>query len=68
MDDDIVESLVTADIQTVALEILARELSDEKIVRMTDLINEKIPWYDVIAEAIREKVIELNMKFMTGFF
>lgn len=57
MEDETIYRLTIEDVQTVALEIFDRELSDDEINRITDLIAEKIPWYDAIAEAIKEMEI-----------
>jgi hypothetical protein len=57
MENETIYHLTKEDVQTVALEIIDRELSDEEIINITDLIAEKIPWYDAIAEAIKEREI-----------
>jgi len=56
MRSKIVYSLNEDDIQTVALQELERNLSSQEIENIKDLIAEKINWYDVIAEAINEKI------------
>jgi hypothetical protein len=46
------------DIQNVAEQELNRTLSDIEIKQLVEPIEEKINWYDVIAEAIAEKIEE----------
>ena len=53
-NNDIVYSLNIEDVQTVATQEIDRELSEEEIERIKDLIAEKINWYDAIADAITE--------------
>ena len=54
--NDIVYSLNIEDIQTVALEELDRELTDDEIEKIRDLIGEKIDWYNAILYSIIEKI------------
>jgi hypothetical protein len=49
-------SLNIGDIQTVAIEATGRELNDDEIESLIDLICEKINWYDAIHYSIIEKV------------
>jgi hypothetical protein len=53
---DIFYSLNTADIQTVAIHEIGRELFNEEIEKIKDLIGEKINWYDAILDSINEKI------------
>ena len=48
------------DIQTVAIEEIDRELTDDEIEKIIDSIAEKIPWYDAIAESINEMIVKNN--------
>lgn len=44
------------DIQKVALDLLDRKLTDEEIIHITDSIEEKIHWHDIIEDSIRERM------------
>jgi hypothetical protein len=54
--NDIVYSLNIEDIQTVAIQEMDRELTDDEIDMVKDLIGEKIDWYDPILNSIIEKI------------
>ncbi|MDQ3007410.1 MAG: hypothetical protein M3R47_18745 [Chloroflexota bacterium] len=54
-NNEIVYQLTIEDIQEVAIQELDRELTKEEIKRLIDPIAEKIPWYDVIADAINDQ-------------
>ena len=56
MKSKIIYSLVTEDVQTVAIQLLDRPLSKDEIELLIDSIAEKIKWYDVIEDAIIEKI------------
>lgn len=56
MKDSIIYLLTVEDIQNVANEELGRNLTSDEIEKIRDAIAEKIRWYDVIAEAINEKI------------
>jgi hypothetical protein len=56
----IVYQLTIEDIQEVAIQELDRELTNEEIKKLIDPIAEKIPWYDVIADAINAKFGDLE--------
>jgi hypothetical protein len=56
----IIYQLTIEDIQEVAMQELDRELKKEEIKRIINPIAEKIPWYDAIAEAINEMIVEKN--------
>ena len=59
-NNEIVYSLNIEDIQTVATQEIERELTDDEVEKIKDLIAEKISWYDAIAEAIDEIIVENN--------
>lgn len=52
--EKIIYQLTEEDIQNVAEQELGRELNQEDIKKIVDLIAENIPWYDAIADAIIE--------------
>ena len=52
--NEIVYSLYIEDVQTVAVQEMDRELTDDEIEKVKDLISEKINWYDVILSSIEE--------------
>lgn len=52
--NDIIYSLSIEDVQLVATQELDRELTNDEIKRIIDLISEKINWYDAIADSIGE--------------
>ena len=54
--NDIVYSLNIEDIQTVAIQEIDRELTENEIEKVKDLIGEKINWYDAILNSIIEKI------------
>lgn len=54
--NDIVYSLNIEDIQTVAIQEIDRELTEDEIEKVKDLIGEKINWYDAILNSIIEKI------------
>jgi hypothetical protein len=55
-NDDIVYSLNVEDIQTVAIEELERELSDDELSKVIELLGERINWY----EAVLSSILEVN--------
>ena len=55
--DKIIYQLTIDDIQEVAMQELDRELTAEELEKLIDPIAEKIPWYDVIADAIEETFV-----------
>mgnify|MGYP001411059517 CR=1 FL=1 len=57
--NDIIYSLNIEDIQTVAIQEMDRELTDDEIEKVKDLIGGKINWYDAILNSIIEEV-DLN--------
>ena len=52
----IVYSLSIADIQTVAVQEMGRELIADEIEKVKDSIGEKINWYDAILNSIVEEL------------
>jgi hypothetical protein len=60
MDEELIYSLSTEDIQTVATQTLNRELSKDEIELVKDLIAKKINWFDAIQESILEKIDSSN--------
>jgi len=54
--NDIVYSLNIEDIQTVAIQEIERELTEDEIEKVKDLIGEKINWYEAILNSIIEKI------------
>ena len=52
--DKIVYKLVVKDLQIVSEKELGRKLNDKEISLLEKKIADKIPWYDVIAEAISD--------------
>jgi hypothetical protein len=52
----IVYSLNIADIQTVAIQEMGRELIADEIEKVKDSIGEKINWYDAILNSIMEEL------------
>lgn len=57
MKNKIVYSLSTDDLQNVAQQEIERELTQKEIVKLEESIAEKISWYDVIAYAIDEMIV-----------
>ncbi len=56
MNEKIIYSLNTEDVQTVALDQINRELTIDEIESVEDLIAKNIDWYSAIADAINEKL------------
>lgn len=54
--NNIVYSLNIEDIQTVAIQEIDRELTEDEIEKVKDLIGEKINWYEAILNSIIEKI------------
>jgi hypothetical protein len=55
-NDKIIYSLLEPDIQSVAQQELGRNLSSEEIQKIIPLIEEKINWYEAIADSINESI------------
>lgn len=49
-------SLCIEDIQTVAREQLERDLTQEEIERVKEIVAERIGWYNAISDVIREEI------------
>ena len=56
MKDDIIYQLSIEDIQNVAEENFGRKLTSKEIKKIIDPIADRIPWYDVIYDAIKDKL------------
>jgi hypothetical protein len=54
--NDIIYSLNIEDIQTVAVQEIDRELTEDEIEKIKDSIGEKINWYDAILNSIIGKI------------
>ncbi len=50
----IIYQLTTKDVQDVAMELLGRELTQAEIEKIIEPIEEKLAWYDAIADSINE--------------
>lgn len=59
-EDTIIYELTVQDIQTVANQELERNLTNNEIERIIDVIAENISWYEVISSAIEEKINVIN--------
>ena len=55
-NDKIIYSLTVEDVQNVANQELERNLSPDEILKIVELIAEKINWYDAISDSINEKI------------
>lgn len=56
----VIYQLIVEDVQTVAQDVIDRDLSDDEIKRILDQIAENIPWYDAISDAIYHEFIVPN--------
>jgi len=45
------------DIQTVAVEEIGRELTEDEILAIEDTVAANINWYDAVADAINGKIL-----------
>jgi RNA-binding protein YhbY len=54
--DAIIYSLNASDVQTVALQEIERELSENEIIKIEEVIASNIDWYDAIANAIHSEL------------
>ena len=57
MKNDIIFSLNIMDLQNVALQEIDRRLSENEILIVRKLVEEKINWYDAITNSINETII-----------
>lgn len=55
MKEEVIYSLNIADIQAVAKEILDRELAENELTEVKELVPKKIKWFDAIEAAIWER-------------
>ena len=55
-EDQIIYQLSIEDIQTVAEENFGRKLKSKEIKLILDPIADRIPWYDAIYDAIKDKL------------
>jgi hypothetical protein len=53
----VIYSLTVEDVQEVANQELGRDLTDNEIKKIKDIIAEKITWYDAILDTINEKIV-----------
>lgn len=53
-EEDTIYKLTVGDIQNVASQELERNLTNKEIDNIIDSIAERIPWYDAIADAIKD--------------
>lgn len=54
MKNDILFSLCSEDFQTVAIQEIDRLLTEDEMVKVRKLVDEKINWYDAIVNSINE--------------
>ena len=54
--DKVIYKLTTEGVQTVAEEELGRKLTSQEIEKITEAIGDRIPWYDTIQYAIKDKL------------
>ncbi|HXI22567.1 MAG TPA: hypothetical protein VNG71_01750 [Pyrinomonadaceae bacterium] len=55
-DEDIIYSLAIEDIQNVAKESLGRNLSEDEVKTVVQVVENRIPWYEIIDDAITESI------------
>ncbi|MCD4789177.1 MAG: hypothetical protein K8R37_04185 [Bacteroidales bacterium] len=53
-EEDTIYKLTVGDIQNVANQELERNLTNKEINNIIDSIADRIPWYDAIADAIKD--------------
>jgi hypothetical protein len=53
---NIIYSLTVEDIQTVANQELGKDLTLDEVVKISEVIGEKIQWYEAIAGSINERL------------
>ncbi|MDO9391445.1 MAG: hypothetical protein Q7U71_06705 [bacterium] len=51
---NIIYSLTVEDIQTVANQELGKDLTLDEVVKIKEVIGEKIKWYEAISDSISE--------------
>ena len=62
MKEEIIYSINTTDLQTVAQEVLNRELSENEIMQLKELVPERIKWFEAIEASILEIIQESTEK------
>ena len=65
MEDRIFYSLSIEDIQTVAQEVLERDLTDKEIEKVIPVIEEKMCWFDAIQDSIIESFHVENKQLLS---
>lgn len=60
--DKVVYALTIEDLQTVALEVLGRELSDDEIAKVEEKLGDYIGWFDAIELAIYQVLPEPTLR------
>jgi hypothetical protein len=53
-EDEIIYELRIGDIQDVATQSFGRKLTEEEIKKIIDPIGERVPWFDIIEDCIRD--------------
>lgn len=56
MREDIIYSLNTTDLQTVADDVIGRELTKGEMEKLKLNVSKRIDWYDIIEMAIRDEL------------
>ena len=56
MREDIFYSLNTADLETVADDVIGRELSKAEMEKLKLNVSKRIAWYDIIEMAIMDEI------------
>lgn len=57
-EDKTIYSLSISDLQTVSADELGRELSNEEIETIIGSLGDYIPWYDLLSNVIKEKIVQ----------
>lgn len=55
-DTDVFYSLEISDIQSVAQDSVGRDLSISEVEKVISEVEKRIPWYDIIDDAIAETI------------
>ncbi|HQO08523.1 MAG TPA: hypothetical protein PLK90_00425 [Clostridiales bacterium] len=58
MRKNVVYELTDEDVQNVSEEVLGRKLNSSEILKIKDVIAEKIDWFDAIESSINETILE----------
>jgi hypothetical protein len=59
-DDYVIYSLSVEDVRQVAQEEEFRELTDEELKRVADVIGDYVGWYDAVLMAIQDTVPDIR--------